>query len=141
MTFSLWPSSMPVTRFCSDSLSITRILSTMEAGRLLSAIDWSSKKKVRPPTVMRLTSSPLTLTLPSSPMSIPGIRTSRSLSMAFAPTWKEEALYSMVSFLMMMGLPTSVMVAARMNSSSICSLTVPTSTRHFSKRISFTQGR
>ena len=77
------PSAMPVTRSSSDFLSITRILSTIEAGRLFSAIDWSSKKKVLPLTVMRLTSSPLTRTLPFSEMSMPGIRVSRSLSTAF----------------------------------------------------------
>jgi len=31
----------------SDSLSITRILSTTDAGRLFSAVDWSPKKNVR----------------------------------------------------------------------------------------------
>ena len=55
--------------------------------------------------------SPLNFTLPSAVISIPGIRCSRSFSMALDPTLKEVALNSIVSFLMVIGLPTSVIVA------------------------------
>ena len=119
---------MPESRVCSLSRSMTRILSTTDAGRLFSAVAWSLKKNVRPPTVIWSISLPLNLTFPSSVISIPGIRRSRSFSMALAPTRKEEALNSTVSFLMTMGLPTSVMVAACRNCSSTCSRTVPMST-------------
>ena len=71
---------------------------------------------------------------------MPGIRRSRSFSMALAPTRKEEALNSTVSFLMMMGLPTSVTVAACRNRRSSCSRMVPMSTWLSRKYRSFTKG-
>ncbi len=86
-TFSLEPSSTPVARDASEARSITRILSTTAAGRLLRAVDWSLKKNVRPPTVSLSISSPLNFTLPFSVISIPGMRRMRSLSMALVPTW------------------------------------------------------
>ena len=97
---------------------MTRILSTTAAGRLFSAVLWSLKKKVRPPTVSLSISSPLNFTFPSSVISMPGIRFRRSLSMALAPTRKDEALNSTVSCFTTMGLPTSVTTAACRNCSS-----------------------
>ena len=111
-TFSLLPSSKPVLRVFSLWRSITLTLSTIEAGRLLSAVLWSLKKNVRPPTVNLSMASPLNLTFPSSVISIPGMRISRSLSMALVPTWNEEALNSTVSCFTIIGLPTSVTTAA-----------------------------
>ena len=118
---------MPDALASSDSLSMTRILSTTDAGRLLRAVDWSPKKNVRPPTVSLSMASPLNLTVPSSDISIPGIRCSRSLSIALAPTRKDDALNSTVSFFMTMGLPTAVTVAASRKYSSSCSFIVPIS--------------
>ena len=131
---------MPVARVCSLSRSITRTLSTTAAGRLFSAVLWSLKKKVRPPMVILSISSPLNFTLPSSVISMPGIRCRRSLSMALEPTRKEEALNSTVSFLTTMGLPTSLMTAACRYSSSCCSLMVPKSVIRSRKYRSFTKG-
>ena len=119
---------------------MTRILSTTAAGRLFRAVLWSLKKKVRPPTVSLSICSPLNLTLPSSVISIPGIRLSKSFSIALAPTRKEEALNSTVSFFTTMGLPTSVTVAACRNCWSTCSRMVPISTSSLRKYFSFTKG-
>ncbi len=102
---------------------------------------WSLKKKVRPPTVILLMASPLNLTEPLSVISMPGMRFSRSLSMAFVPTRKEEALNSIVSCLITMGLPTSVTFAAFRNCSSSFSFIVPMSVRKSLKYLSLTTGR
>ena len=139
-TFSRSPSWMPEARVASDSRSMTRILSTTAAGRLFRAVLWSLKKNVRPPTVSLSISSPLNFTLPSSVISMPGIRFRRSRSMALAPTRKEEALNSTVSCFTTMGLPTSVTVAACRKCSSTCSRIVPMSTSASRKYRSFTKG-
>ena len=60
--------------------------------------------------------------------------------MALAPTRKEEALNSTVSFLTTIGLPTSVTVAACRKFSSTWSLIVPISTSASRKYRSFTKG-
>ena len=69
--------------FC---LSITCILEIIFAGRFFTAIVGSLKKNVLPPTVILSTFSPLTVTFPSLSTSIPGMRLSRSSSMASSAT-------------------------------------------------------
>ena len=56
--------------------------------------------------------SPFTVTLPSEPTSTPGSFLSRFSSISFSVVLNEEALYSMVSFLTMIGLPAAVTLAA-----------------------------
>ena len=60
--------------------------------------------------------------------------------MALAPTRKEEALNSTVSFFTTMGLPTSVTVAACRKSGSCCRRMVPRFTCRSRKKRSFIMG-
>ena len=111
----------------SFSLSITLILSTILAGRLLSAAVGSLKKKVLPPTVIFSTFSPLTVTLPSLPISMPGIFLSRSARTSFSPTLNDEALYMIVSCLIIMALPAADTLAASRYSGFSSILIIPRS--------------
>ena len=116
MICSSFPSSMPVNSACSDFFLTTFIFSTIFAGRFWVAICGSSRKNVFPPIVILEMLSPLAVTVPSSETSIPGSFLRRSISMSFSVVLNDDALYSTVSFLMMIGLPTADTLAA----SSVC---------------------
>ena len=116
MTVSRSPSSMPVNSACSDFFSTTFTFLTYLARMLRVATVGSFRKKVLPSMVMRLTSSPLTVTLPLSSTSTPGSFLSRSSSRSFSPIRCEAALYSMVSCLNSTALPAAETRAA----SSVC---------------------
>ena len=124
ITFS-WSSFVPtpVNSASSLALSITCILSTIRAGRLLTARPGSFWKKVFPSTVILFTASPFTLTEPSAPILKPGIFFRRSASMAFSTVRYALALNTTVSFFITTGLPAAVTLAASRNS-RLCSICI-----------------
>ena len=112
MICSSLPSSMPVNSACSDFLRTTLIFSIILAGRFWVAIWGSSRKKVFPPIVILEMDSPLEVTVPSSLTSMPGSFFKRSMSMSLSVVLNEDALYSTVSFFMVIGLPVAETLAA-----------------------------
>ena len=125
MIVSSSPSSMPVNSACSDFFLTTFTFSTSFAGMLLEASWGSSRKNVLPSMVILVMVSPLEVMEPSSATSMPGSFFSRSTSMLSSLILKEEALYSTVSFLMTMGLPTAETEAASRTSWSSSILMTP----------------
>ena len=131
ITFSLSSLvTMPLTSASSFVLSTTLILSTILAGRFFKAAVGSLKKKVFPPTVILSIFSPFRVTVPSSLTSIPGIFLIRSSSIAFSPTLNDDALNSIVSFLIVMAFPTADTVAASIYSGFSSIFIIPASYSH-----------
>ena len=116
---------MPVNLAWSDFLSTTFTFSTIFAGMFFVASCGSSRKKVFPSMVILLIVSPLAVTVPSAETSTPGSFFRRSSSMSLSEILNNEALYSMVSFFMMIGLPTADTLAASRTSISSFILIVP----------------
>ena len=110
-TVSSSPSSMPVNSACSDFLSTTLTRSMMLAGRFLLAIEGSSRKNCLPSIWILLIVLPLAVMEPSELTSTPGSFLSRSSSTSLSPDLIRVTLCVTVSFLTMIGLPTSVTVA------------------------------
>ena len=136
MTVSSSPSSIPVNIAWSDFFSTTFTFSIILAGIFFDASCGSSRKNVFPSIVIFLIVSPLAVIEPSDPTSTPGSFFRSCSSMSFSEVLKEEALYSTVSLLIMIGLPTSVTLAASRTSASSAILMTPRS-RFFSRTISF----
>ena len=135
MMVSSLPSSMPVNSACSDFFFTTFTFSIIFAGRFCAAICGSSRKKVLPSMVILVMVSPFAVMEPLSSTSMPGSFLRRLISMSVSVVLKEEALYSTVSFLMMIGLPVAVTWAASrtfwsssilMVPRSMCSLSIST---------------
>ena len=112
MTVSSWPASMPVNWAWSDFFWTTFTLSTILAGIFLEANCGSSRKNVLPSIVILLIVCPFAVTEPSEPTSTPGSFLSKSSSMSLSVVLNEVALYSIVSFLMTIGLPVAETLAA-----------------------------
>ena len=130
-TVSSLPSSMPVNSACSDFFWTTFSFSIIFAGRFLDASWGSSKKKVLPSMVILEMVSPFAVTVPSSATSTPGSFFRRSSSMSVSVVLKDDAVYSIVSFLMMIGLPVAVTFAALRTSTSGSIFRVPRSRSPF----------
>ncbi|CDC65783.1 unknown [Bacteroides sp. CAG:770] len=74
---------------------------------------------------------PFAVTLPSVLTSTPGSFFRRSSSMSLSVVLKEEAVYSMVSFFMIIGFPAAVTLAALRTLLSGSIFTMPRSTEFF----------
>ena len=112
MIVSSSPSSIPVKRAWSDFFSTTFTFSTSFAGIFLEASCGSSRKNVFPSMVIFLIVSPLAVIEPSVPTSTPGNFLRSCSSMSLSEVLKEDAVYSIVSFFTMIGLPTADTLAA-----------------------------
>ena len=127
MMVSSLPSSMPVNSACSDFFFTTFTFSIIFAGRFWEASCGSSRKKVLPSMVIFVMVSPFAVMLPLSSTSMPGSFFNKLMSMSVSVVLNEEALYSTVSFLMMMGLPVAETEAASRISWSTSILITPRS--------------
>ncbi len=103
IVFCSIPSSIPVNSAISDCLSKTCTLSTAFAGRFFVATFGSLPKNSLPSTKTLFTCSPCALIDPSLSTSIPGIFFRRSSTAAFGLVLNADALYSMVSLLIITG--------------------------------------
>ena len=136
MMVSSSPSSIPVNFAWSDFFSTTFTFSTSFAGMFFEASCGSSRKKVFPSMVIFLIVSPLAVMEPSDPTSTPGSFFRSCSSISLSDVLKEEAVYSIVSFFTMIGLPTAETLAASRTLTSSAILMVPRSI-FFSTTISF----
>ena len=131
MMVSSLPSSMPVNSACSDFFFTTFTFSIIFAGRFWEASWGSSRKKVLPSMVIFVMVSPFAVMEPLSSTSMPGSFLRRLMSMSVSVVLNEEALYSTVSFLMIMGLPVAVTEAASRTRWSSSIFTTPRSVASF----------
>ena len=131
ITVSEFPSSIPVNWACSDFFSSTFIFSIILAGRFFVANCGSSRKKVLPSIVILLIVLPFAVIEPSLATSIPGNFFRSVSNISPSVTLNEDALYSMVSFLTMIGLARAETVMDESVLTSSFILILPKSIRDF----------
>ena len=111
-TVSSSPSSMPVNCACSDFLSTTLSLSTIFAGIFLVARLGSSRKNSFPSIIILVMVLPFAVMLPSESTSTPGSFLISSSSISVSEILNDDALYSMVSFLITIWFALPVTITA-----------------------------
>ncbi|MNQ60622.1 hypothetical protein D3C85_749060 [compost metagenome] len=118
----LVPSSIPVNCACSESSSITCILSTISAGKFLVANKGSLPKNSFPSTFTLVTVSPWALILPSLATSTPGTFCNKSSTTAFSRTLIDLASNSRVSFFTTIGMVAVTFTVFKSTPSSLMAI-------------------